>query len=262
LTVLLVTDADNTLWDTDAVYAKGQLTLLEHTEAALQCKAHVADRLSFVREVDQQLAALHGYDLGYRPELLALGIAEALSGASPSEAARRAVQGPGRHAGIRAETLGETFSDFVRHHVPDLRPGVEQAVPELHDRDVLIVAATESSAKRCQVLLDYHGLGRYVAAVVAGRKTERLFAKIAAEHGDPSPRFIAGDQLDRDIAPGKAAGYYTIYFPGGFRPSWEEHAAVYPDSTISSFAEVWPIVARVISTQAEPDVSAGVSEGE
>jgi putative hydrolase of the HAD superfamily len=61
--------------------------------------------------------------------------------------------------------------------------------------------------------------------------------------GAPKRAFMIGDQLDRDIAPAKAAGLETIYFPGGFRPSWTmDKAEAGPDHIIATFAEVPDIV--------------------
>ena len=112
--VLLVTDADNTLWDTNAVYAEGQLILLERTEEALQQTTGIVDRLGFVRAIDQQLAVLHGHDLRYPSELLALGIANAIAGATPEEAARRAFEGSSSLVSIPAKALGQSFLSMFR----------------------------------------------------------------------------------------------------------------------------------------------------
>ena len=48
--IVIFTDADNTLWDTDAVYARGQLTVLEDVETAIGVRVPSKNRLEFVRE--------------------------------------------------------------------------------------------------------------------------------------------------------------------------------------------------------------------
>lgn len=64
----------------------------------------------------------------------------------------------------------------------------------------------------------------------------------------PDNAFMVGDQLDRDIAPAKAAGVNTIYFPGGFQPRWApDLQSIRPDHVIASFAEVPNIVLNFIS---------------
>ncbi len=242
--VLLVTDADNTLWDTNAVFAKGQLQLLERIEQILRQTANVTDRLGFVRSIDQQLAILHGSELRYPPELLVLGIVEALAGVSPEEAATRVFKGTVHHADIRPEHLARSFLDYLQTHIPSLRTGVSEAIPALHKRGVLIVVATEGKADRCHEILTHYSLASYVIEVVEGRKTATLFADIATRHGNPAWRFVVGDQLDRDIVPGSAAGYRTIYFPGNFTPKWEQNDTTKPDFTVSSFAEVCHIISE------------------
>jgi len=52
-------------------------------------------------------------------------------------------------------------------------------------------------------------------------------------------RNVGVDPLDRDIVPAKKAGFTTLYFPGGFRPSWEfDIGAKHADRTIRSYADV------------------------
>ena len=59
---------------------------------------------------------------------------------------------------------------------------------------------------------------------------------------------MIGDQLDRDIAPAKAAGLTTIFFPGGFRPKWQPaEGDVRPDYTVQDFNQA---AAFVLDTSA------------
>ncbi|MBK6491620.1 MAG: HAD hydrolase-like protein [Sphingomonadales bacterium] len=78
--------------------------------------------------------------------------------------------------------------------------------------------------------------------IVEGVKRPDLYRRILRLTGTLEA-FMVGDQLDRDIAPAKAAGLETIYFPGGFQPRWLPAVGkVGPDYTIASFAEVPDIV--------------------
>lgn len=242
--VLLVTDADNTLWDTNAVYAEGQLILLESTEKALHLITDFPDRLGFVRVIDQHLATLHGHDLRYPPKFLALGIAEALAGTPPKEAAQRAFEGLVPRVGIPVEALGQSFLNHIQHCIPDLRAGVLDAIPHLRNMSVVTIVATEGTSRRCKEILTHYELASYVAEVVAGKKTAHFFTEIASKYGNPVVKFLTGDQLDRDIIPGGIAGFHTIYFPSDFKPSWEKSIPVQPDFTVSSFSEIWPIIAK------------------
>lgn len=63
-------DADNTLWDADGVYAHAQLRLLKGVEDACDRVAAGANKLDFVREIDQAIAARHHRGLRYPCRLL------------------------------------------------------------------------------------------------------------------------------------------------------------------------------------------------
>jgi putative hydrolase of the HAD superfamily len=71
--------------------------------------------------------------------------------------------------------------------------------------------------------------------------------------------FMVGDQLDRDIALAKHAKFHTIYFPGGFKPSWTPtEDGVAPEYRITTFAEIPAILARSLpSTEIQRDVMLG-----
>jgi putative hydrolase of the HAD superfamily len=73
--LVLFVDADNTLWDTDGIFATAQLNLLTAVETAIGFPIFVANRLAFVRQIDQALAELHHRGLRYPPRLLAAAVA-------------------------------------------------------------------------------------------------------------------------------------------------------------------------------------------
>ena len=52
----IYTDADNTLWDTDAVFREAQLGLLNDVENLSERSLSRSDRLEFLREYDQAIA--------------------------------------------------------------------------------------------------------------------------------------------------------------------------------------------------------------
>jgi putative hydrolase of the HAD superfamily len=93
-----------------------------------------------------------------------------------------------------------------------------------------------------------HHLIDYLDRVIDAPKNARLYTRALRLLGQPRVAFMIGDQLDRDILPAKEAGLETVYFPGGFRPKWEqdEHL-IRPDFRIDSFAEVPLLVARTLA---------------
>ncbi|RJP25076.1 MAG: HAD family hydrolase [Candidatus Abyssobacteria bacterium SURF_5] len=239
--VLVVLDADNTLWDTDLVYAKSQLILLSEIEKHLKVTAPSDDKLSFLRRMDQNLARLHNYNLEYPARLLINALALALTGHSPLVSVREAVR-------TGTDVLGRDFINememlFIKKlksEIPPLRIGVRQGVKKLHQRGGLLVILTEGNRDKCKLLLNKYELSNYIHKILVARKEVRIYQEILAEFDVASQsNYMVGDQLDRDIAPAKEAGFYTIYFAGGFQPFWMPAVRdICPHFTISSFEEL------------------------
>jgi putative hydrolase of the HAD superfamily len=261
---LLVTDADNTLWNTDTIYANAQLALLSSLEEAIGTRVTSEDRLGFIREIDQKLALAHHQHLRYPPHLLVIALALTLRGTAPTEAVQRAVRAPHTIPKmIDPEVLVECFSSQIRTEIPTLRVGVLNGLQKLYNLGVSIVVATEGPEEKCQRLLEHYRLMHLITKTASTPKTVEFFRRLQrlmkARDGFC---FSVGDQLDRDIAPAKQAGYTTIYFPGGFKPLWTpEELTIAPDHRITSFEEVCSImqvttagihhVSRRISAQRE-----------
>ena len=103
--VTVFVDANNTLWDTDRVFANTQLRLLHDVEESLGLTWPDEDRLEFVRAADQELATLHHDGLRYPPALLVRALSLALDGMDPVRAAKIALHGS-KPAKIYAEQEG------------------------------------------------------------------------------------------------------------------------------------------------------------
>lgn len=238
-------DADNTLWDTDAIFAKAQLDLLSFVEGETGIFYPGDDRLAFLRRIDQALAKSHHAGLRYPSRLLAQGTSLALGGLSPGQAARLALKGMNaQHAisGMAAAVAEEGFLVAIRD-LPDLRPGVREGLAVLHSAGCPILVISEGVRARVSRTAEAHQIGRFIDRIIVAPKLPELYNRVLRLTGMPARAFMIGDQLDRDIAPAKAAGLETIYFPGNFKPSWQlGEDAVAPDHRISSFAEVPRIV--------------------
>ncbi len=242
-------DADNTLWDTDRVYADAQRSMLTEVEAATQRAYRGDDRLAFVREVDQAIAERHHSGLRYPPGLLAHALALKLAGESTSAAVRRVLRETGYGEALNAEIAKQIEDRFLSalKAPPLLRAGVARALPILHRQGCLILVVTEGARDRVERTLDLYGLSTWVDRIVEAPKQTNLYQRVARLSRAPTPMFMVGDQLQRDIAPAKAAGLRTVYFPSGFRPRWEPaENSVTPDYRIDSFDEIPPLVAEVV----------------
>jgi putative hydrolase of the HAD superfamily len=246
---IVFTDADNTLWDTNAVFAAAQLRLLDRTEAAIGIKSAEPDRLAIVREVDQLLAKFHHADLKYPPRLLVAALAMTLSGRKPTRAARDVLSGSASTM-IAALDAGDIEHLFIvdLQQTPELRCGVSEGLSALSAAALEVIVITEGSKAKCEKLLAHYQLAHHVTRLLEGAKRPELYKRALAWSGSHPIAFMIGDQLDRDVGPAKEAGLSTIYFPGDFRPYWTpEIAKIRPDVTVTDYNEA----ANWIITEAE-----------
>jgi putative hydrolase of the HAD superfamily len=236
----LFTDADNTLWDTNGVFAEAQLAMLRELEMATGLSAPEAeDRgLEFLRRVDQRIAATHPERLRYPPALLARGLLFALAGDGADQAADRATREE-----VAIPGGDRTIGRFVERlsSVPSLRAGVEEGLTIIASAGVPIIVVTEERLERCQQLLDTHGLSALVAEVISVRKTIDAFRELRRVTGGGTALMV-GDQLDRDIQFAGEAGFETFFFPSGFAPYWNRDIAHVPDHEIARFDQIVPFV--------------------
>jgi putative hydrolase of the HAD superfamily len=235
-------DADNTLWDTDGVYAAAQSRLLDGVLELIGADAAPSEPLAFLRAVDQAIAARHQDGLRYPPLLLVRGLERALVGEAPDAAARAAFRG--RHDyRIDSESAGFLVDQFRSGlgAVPDLRTGVAKGLAELSAAGVRLLVVSEAAKRRVEATAARHGILGLFDRILEGRKRPEFYGRILALIGRPSRAFMVGDQVDRDIIPARAAGLKTIHFPSGFRPRWTP-ADASPDHVVADFAEVPGIV--------------------
>jgi putative hydrolase of the HAD superfamily len=236
LACVVFVDADNTLWDTNRVYADAQLKLLEQVERAVGHQAPTDNRLGWLRQIDQALAERHRAGLRYPPRLMVEAAALVLKGVDISEAVEFATSGTLPELKIDDTAAGQIEALFLFRLMdpPTLRKGV--GVKMLHAAGCPIVVLTEDSRENVLRLLEHHGLARFITRVIEVRKARRLFERLVTLMGRSAHAFMIGDQLDRDIAPAKAAGLITIFFPGGFNPKWHPaESAVQPDFRVKEF---------------------------
>jgi putative hydrolase of the HAD superfamily len=236
-------DADNTLWDTDGIFAAAQLHLLAAVESVTGRQSAVEDRLAFVRAADQGIAEHHHAGLRYPPRLLIAALADALLGEDVARAAHLAIVGSGK-VRITEDVMGDIetayFSDLGRP--PAIRSGVKAGLLALEAAGCTVLIITEAARAKVERTTERLGLDTHFTRIVEGVKRPELYRRILRLTGTLEA-FMVGDQLDRDIAPAKAAGLETIYFPGGFQPRWSPTVEkINPDHTIASFAEVPDIV--------------------
>lgn len=240
----LFVDADNTLWDTDSVFADAQIELLDDVERAVRGSCSTKDRLTFVRAADQELASLHHDGLRYPPVLLVRALSLALGGMEPIRAAKVVWQG-NKPAKIDADKEREIIDRYFQSlkALPRLKQGVAEGLRQMKEFNWQILVVTESAVTRARATAEALSISHFFDRVIEGRKRAELYRRILKLVGSPSNAYMIGDQIDRDIAPAKQAGLKTIYFPGGFKPRWhDEEASPPPDYVISDFREAVQII--------------------
>ena len=248
--VIVFVDADNTLWDTNAVYAEAQLSLLAAVEEHVGQPLAAQNRLAWLRSIDQAVAERHHAGLRYPPRLLVKATALALTGRNVSAAARLAWVGGSEEAGMTeddARRIEEHFSQDIRTK-PSLRPGVRRGLERLKFAGCKVLVLTEGSRSKALALLQHHKLVDLVDRVIESRKEVRLFERVLSLTNNPSLAFMIGDQLDRDIQPAQQAGVTTVFFPGGFQPKWHPpESKVVPDYKVRSFDDAASFILQAVT---------------
>jgi len=254
----IFTDADNTLWDTNYVYAQAQLWMLREVEARVGVSVPAADDngLAFLRAVDQRIAKIHLRGLRYPPALLASGLALALQGKPPEEAAALSIAASNRGDGAaKFHDCADGFLVRLRN-LPQLRPGVAEGLPALVSlQGFPVTIVTEESRERCEARLAAHGLNGLVDEIVSANKNRNLYRHLRQRWPAAADQAVMiGDQFDRDVEPARQEGYRAFHFPGGFNPFW---TALTADGrtdvdTVMDFREIATKLADPIEVRSRP----------
>jgi putative hydrolase of the HAD superfamily len=215
----LFTDADNTLWDTDKIYASAQLDMLRQIERMIGLKAphEEGQGLAFLRGVDQKIASAHPDHLRYPPVLLARGLSMVLGGRPVDEAVAQLIG----HQENSTNEFGQLQDTFIKaiQTLPPLREGVREGLVAVGEGGIPVTIVTEERVERCCRFVAEHRLEELIFEVVSVRKSTAAYLNLKQKTGAITC-FMVGDQIDRDIVAANAAGFFTFYFPGGFAPYW------------------------------------------
>ncbi|NKK03285.1 HAD hydrolase-like protein [Rhizobium leguminosarum bv. viciae] len=256
--LLVLVDADNTLWDTDGVFAQAQVSLLSAVESALQKAGPSAERLEYVRSFDQALAEQHHLGLRYPPRLLIDAMAFGLQGLPQHDAVRRAWN-VGLQSGLDRETVSQieqTFFEMIAIY-PSLLHGVSEGLRDLASVGATTVVLTEGSRKRVIRTIEHHRLGEFIDRVFEAPKTVRMFERVKHLARDGQSIYMIGDQLTRDIRPANDAGLKTIYIPGAFQPKWEEQAGTVATFHAATFDAAVSLLLKSEGGTRSPQLASG-----
>lgn len=217
--ICIYTDADNTLWDTDAVFRDAQLALLKEAEALAERTVSRSDRLQFLRDYDQAIAARHHARLRYPPALLIRALCAGLSGVSPDEAAARAVA-EGSVPTVAEQAALERYADSLKR-VPPVLPTVREALELARNADAPVYVITEGPLELVRGRLEALQLDALVTGSLSAAKSRELYSRLV-QRASPRRATMVGDQLDRDIQMAHEAGMQTVLVESRFRPAWTQ----------------------------------------
>lgn len=246
--MLIVTDADNTLWDTNSVYRDAQLAFFDEVAKIAGSADGIKDRLAYLRNIDQAIASKHKDHFRYPPILLA----EALYIALIAERRKKNVPLPidiDTTTLTALNTAADKFGTRVETTIPELRNGVREGLTSLKGLGASIIIVTEGSPERCKSLLQYYQLLSAVTEVVhTTRKGVVIYRQLADRYGVELMTAI-GDQIEKDLYPAKEAGFITIYFPSELKFRWAGNAnETYADYRIQSYDEIPDIVRKLFNS--------------
>jgi putative hydrolase of the HAD superfamily len=213
----IYTDADNTLWDTNSVYAEAQLGLLKRAEQIAGKRTPSPAPLEYLRQYDQGIARQHHSHLRYPPSLLIRALVKGLQG-EPRETAVEHVLTYGAVPTEDEKCAVDTFqADLAR--VPPLLPSVQDGLRVAHDSGIPVYIVTEGPANVAHSRQVALGIERYTNGIHSATKTRELYLRLA-EKAAPRRAVMIGDQPDRDIRLAHNAGLTTVLVAGHFRPAW------------------------------------------
>jgi len=235
---VLVVDADNTLWDTNEVFARAQLRLLEGAEQATGRMCPATDRLDFVRSYDQAIALKHHLHLSYPAQLLVAAIGAGLCGTDPAIAAELVIRGRSLPHKLSEPQVSDVLAAYSQAltDTPTLLSTVREALELARSREVAVFVMTEGKLERQRRSLTMHGLDHLVVSVWEMPKTAAQFERLR-QRFTQAEVVVIGDQLDRDIVPAHRAGCKTVLVPGRFRPRWDDQDARVADHVASTLLE-------------------------
>jgi putative hydrolase of the HAD superfamily len=260
---VLIFDADNTLWDTNAVFHAAHIAMLEVFEAA-QLLTNAHHQMERLRAIDRALMQHFGrYEYGFKN--LATAVAHYYHyGVDPATAAARALTGdtqalkPTLQAAI--DTAYQVHTAALTH-IPPLFASVADLLVHLRAyRDVHPHIATlifsEGHPDRLEKTLTAHLIRQrnYFDDIVIEFKTTEAFQRVgqlgrqylAVPDDHEVMTIVIGDSLQRDIRLANAAGFTTVYIPGSFEGQQVPQTALdHPDFQLESISELPSVLAAL-----------------
>jgi putative hydrolase of the HAD superfamily len=245
----IYTDADNTLWDTNSVFADAQLEMLSSAESIAQRLAPKDDRLEYLRKYDQAIAARHHSGLRYPPALLIRALVLALDGLSSDLAAAQVAASGAIPSAAELSAISQYQITLAK--TPPLLPGVAGGLEMAVANDASVYIVTEGSIELARERAKALAIDQHISGILSAGKTRELYSRLK-EKVAPRLAVMIGDQPDRDIRPAHTAGLTTVLLRSRFRPDWHsDKDAALADAVFDTFdmAITWILKVSEITTR-------------
>ncbi len=130
----------------------------------------------------------------------------------------------------------------------ELMPGVRELLDALRDQRAILFLVSAAAPSR-QALIARLGLAPYFTDIIITMdKSVSTFRQIHDSH-QADPWIVIGDRIRREITYGNAIGATTIWVrQGKFAEELPIASAEEPNYTVSSLAEVGPIITSIMSS--------------
>lgn len=262
--VVIIFDADNTLWDTDSVFRAAQLAMLNVFAQAGLVKSPPTE-LRTLRALDEEFIRLTGraeYDF----RILAIALAQHyVRQLSLAEAAQCALTyQPEMAIPVLAPIVDAAHRALAEglRAIPPLFPDAEGVLKAIRaasspDRPIVTALFTEGSSERLQRILMAHRLVERVLfdtimiapkSVTAWREAYKRGAVLLPSQvgQERTLGIVVGDSLRRDIVFGNQAGMITVYKPSTYQgleiPQTPDEK---PFAVISTLADLPAVLCRL-----------------
>jgi putative hydrolase of the HAD superfamily len=231
--IWIYTDADNTLWDTDSVFADAQLEMLSSAELIAGRAARQEGRLEYLRSYDQAIAKRHHSKLRYPPALLIRALALGLHGVPADVAATKVIASGAIPDATEESAISKYQTSLAR--TPPLLPGVLDGLEDAASHDTPVYIVTEGSVDSARKRTKDLAIESFISGFLSAVKSPELFFRLK-ERAAPRQAVMIGDQPDRDIRPAQSAGLGTVLIRSRFRPAWHsENDAALADVIVDRF---------------------------
>ncbi len=263
MSFVLIFDADNTLWDTNAVFHAAHTAMLE-VLAKAQLVAAAPDQVTRLRTIDRALMQHFGrHEYDFQTLVVAI-VAHSQHGLPPDQAAAYATAkgaadfDPFTRAAI---TQAHAVHTKTLAQLPPLVPGVMEMLTHLHTsraqrRHISMVLFSEGHPDRLEQTLTAYRLRQegYFDEIVMERKSTNAFTRVGAlgrqyVSGTAThdvTTVVIGDSMTRDVRPANAVGFTTVYVPSQFEGQERPQRVMdHPDFQIGSLRELPSILASL-----------------